>query len=192
MRVIRYGGHQLADQVELLQEAAADPEGRVRLEALIAASWLEQEKGLSVLEVVKQHPLDKWMEQAYETAFAHLQGYSVQDKKEQQMLTHLKGSERDMFVKGKEIYSREGYCITCHQPDGKGLDPSGFPTLSGTKWVTGSEERLIKLTLKGLMGPIEVNDKKYGGQVPMTPFGGLLNDQEVAAVLTYVRNAFGK
>jgi mono/diheme cytochrome c family protein len=55
----------------------------------------------------------------------------------------------------------------------------------------GNEERLIKIVLKGLLGPIEVNDKKYGGQVPMTPFGGLLKDKEVAAVLTYVRNSFG-
>lgn len=42
-----------------------------------------------------------------------------------------------------------------------------------------------------MMGPIEVNGKKYTGQVPMTPFNGLLNDNEVAAVLTYVRNSFG-
>jgi mono/diheme cytochrome c family protein len=45
--------------------------------------------------------------------------------------------------------------------------------------------------LKGLYGPIEVLDKKYPGQVPMTPFAGMLNDEEVAAVLTYVRNSFG-
>ena len=41
------------------------------------------------------------------------------------------------------------------------------------------------------MGPIEVNGKKYDGLVPMTPFGGMLNDQEMAAVLTLVRNSFG-
>ena len=81
--------------------------------------------------------------------------------------------------------------MTCHQPDGKGLEASGFPPLSGTEWVNGSEERLIKLVLKGLSGPIEVEGKKYPGQVPMTPFGGMLNDEEVAAVLTYVRNSFG-
>jgi hypothetical protein len=45
--------------------------------------------------------------------------------------------------------------------------------------------------MKGMLGPIEVNNKKYPGQVPMTPFGNLLKDEEVAAVLTYVRNAFG-
>jgi mono/diheme cytochrome c family protein len=57
--------------------------------------------------------------------------------------------------------------------------------------VVGNEERLIKVVLKGLHGPIEVSDRKYPGQVPMTPFEGLLNDEEVAAVLTYVRNSFG-
>jgi hypothetical protein len=45
--------------------------------------------------------------------------------------------------------------------------------------------------LKGIYGPIEVNGKKYPGQVPMTPYAGMLNDTEMAAVLTYVRNAFG-
>ena len=55
----------------------------------------------------------------------------------------------------------------------------------------GSEERLIKIVLKGIYGPIEVNGKKYPGQVPMTPYGGMLNDDEVSAVLNYVRNSFG-
>jgi hypothetical protein len=45
--------------------------------------------------------------------------------------------------------------------------------------------------MKGLYGPIEVNGKQYPGQVPMTQYGGMLNDNEMAAVLTYVRNAFG-
>ena len=51
--------------------------------------------------------------------------------------------------------------------------------------------RSIKITLKGLLGSIEVNGKTYPGQVPMTPYGGLLTDQEVAGVLTYIRNSFG-
>jgi hypothetical protein len=57
--------------------------------------------------------------------------------------------------------------------------------------VLGSDERIIKLVLKGMYGPIEVNGKKYPGQVPMTPFEGMLKDDEVAAVITYVRNSFG-
>ena len=80
--------------------------------------------------------------------------------------------------------------MTCHQANGKGLDPA-FPSLAGSPWVTEDSERLIKLTLYGLTGPLEVNGKKYDGQVPMTPFGGMLNDNDVAAVLTFVRNSFG-
>jgi mono/diheme cytochrome c family protein len=131
------------------------------------------------------------MVHAHETAEAHLNGKSVVEKKEETIATDLKGTERELFAKGKAIYSREGFCVTCHQPDGGGLSASGFPPLSGTTWVTGNEERLVKLVLKGMQGPIEVLGRQYGGQVPMTPFGGMLKDDEVAAVLTYVRNSFG-
>jgi mono/diheme cytochrome c family protein len=55
----------------------------------------------------------------------------------------------------------------------------------------GDTDRLIKIAMYGLMGPIEVNGKKYDGQVPMTPFAGMLKDDEMAAVLTFVRNSFG-
>jgi mono/diheme cytochrome c family protein len=51
----------------------------------------------------------------------------------------------------------------------------------------GSDDRMIKLVLNGLYGPIEVAGQKYSGQVPMTPFGAMLNDEEIAAVITYVR-----
>ncbi|MEP6845723.1 MAG: cytochrome c [Panacibacter sp.] len=71
------------------------------------------------------------------------------------------------------------------------MGAAGFPPISASNWVLGDEERFIKLVLKGVYGPMEVNGKKYPGQVPMTPFGGMLNDDEVAAVLTYVRNSFG-
>jgi len=50
---------------------------------------------------------------------------------------------------------------------------------------------LIKLVLNGLHGPINVNGVDFPGLVPMTGFGGLLDDNEVASVLTYVRNSYG-
>lgn len=190
-RVLRYTGHQVADQADLLMQAAKDDHGRVRLEALVAASWLDPEKGLPIVIEAGKKPMDEWMVHAHETALAHLNGHAVGEEKAGLVETELKGPERDLFVDGKEIYARDGYCITCHQPDGKGLVASGFPPLNGTVWVEGNEERLIKLTLKGLLGPIEVLGEEYPGQVPMTPFGGLLNDDEMAAVLTYVRNSFG-
>jgi mono/diheme cytochrome c family protein/lysophospholipase L1-like esterase/sugar lactone lactonase YvrE len=106
---------------------------------------------------------------------------------------HLKGTDAKSYELGAEVFNREAHCATCHQPDGKGLDPA-FPPLAGTPWVTGSEERLIKIALHGIHGKIEVNGKVFDpekGVPPMTAFGHILNDKEVAAVLTYVRNSWG-
>jgi len=191
VRVLRYSGHQIKNQPELLMRAAQDTEGRVRLEALVAASWLDKEVGLPIVEEAGKHPMDKWMVDAYATAVAHLNGMSLKEKKDEEVKTSLTGKDRELFISGKAIYARDGYCSTCHQPDGGGLSASGFPPLVGTQWVLGSDERLIKIVLNGIYGPMEVNGNKYPGQVPMTPFKGMLNDDELAALLTYVRNAFG-
>lgn len=196
VQVVRYTGHQVADQADLLMQAVRDENSRVRLAAIVAASWIGKEKGLPILaEAAKtgpsNRPLDDWTIHAHETAVAHLNGVNVNKVKDEVVKSRLKGEELALFNTGKEIYAKEGYCSTCHQPDGRGLSASAFPPLVGTNWVSGSEDRLIKLVLKGLMGPMEVAGKTYPGQVPMTPFGGLLKDEEIAAVLTYVRNSFG-
>jgi mono/diheme cytochrome c family protein len=191
VQVVRYTGHQIPDQADLLMQAVRDDNSRVRLAAIVAASWIGKEKGLPILAEAAKKPLDEWMVHAHETAVAHLKGENVKKEKETVVKSGLTGFPLTLFNKGKEIYAVEGYCTTCHQPDGKGLAASGFPPLTGNNWVLGNEDRLIKLALKGLLGPIEVAGKNYPGQVPMTPFGGLLNDDELAAVLTYVRNSFG-
>lgn len=191
VQVVRYTGHQVADQADLLMQAVRDDNSRVRLAAIVAASWIGKEKGLPILAEATKKPLDDWMIHAHEAAVAHLNGVNVKKAEDKGVKSTLKGEELDLYNMGKQIYAKEGYCTTCHQPDGKGLTASGFPPLRGTNWVSGNEERLIKIALKGLMGPIEVVGKTYPGQVPMTPFGGMLKDNEIAAVLTYVRNSFG-
>ena len=95
---------------------------------------------------------------------------------------------------GAKVFMREGHCATCHQRNGKGL-PRLYPPLTDSEWVGGDEDRLIKITLKGLWGELTVKGFTYNSPTtttpPMTPFRSLLNDKEVAAVLTYVRNTFG-
>ena len=106
---------------------------------------------------------------------------------------HLSRKEGKAYELGAEVFNRDAHCVTCHQPNGEGLAPA-YPPLAGSEWVEGSDERLIKLTLHGLWGPITVKGKQYspeGGVPPMTRFAELLNDEEVAAVLTYVRNSWG-
>ncbi len=135
--------------------------------------------------------LDDWLKRPFQTADAHLRNRSIVTTVKVEVPKHLNAGARELYVKGAEIYNREGHCATCHQPDGLGLESAHFPPLAESRWVTQDVDRLIKLTLHGMQGPIVVKGKKYPGLVPMTPFGGMLDDTDIAAVLTYVRNSFG-
>lgn len=191
--VLRYNGHRIPGQAQLLQQAAADKSARVRLHTAVAASWLTPEQGMPVLGIIAGQPADNWTKPVLATAESHLKGREVSSdsgEKPGEPTAPLSGEALALFRKGAEVYGREGHCGTCHQPDGEGLPAAMFPPLSRSEWVQGSEERLIRIALHGLMGPIEVKGVKYPGQVPMTAFKHL-PDEEIAAVLTYVRNTFG-
>ena len=92
------------------------------------------------------------------------------------------------YRKGRDQYSVS--CGACHQADGKGL-PNMAPTLSKSDWVTGSAKRLIGVAVHGLMGPIKVNGKQVEGVPPVMPAHGFMKDDQLAGILTYVRNAWG-
>ena len=97
------------------------------------------------------------------------------------------------FKRGQEIYQRDGYCATCHGEDGKGAIAGVYPPLVESEWIDGDDDLLIKIILKGVWGTIRVNGVEYDpkkGVPPMTPFEGMLNDQEIADVATYTRVAF--
>lgn len=194
VRVLRYNTHRMADHAALLEKAAADEHGRVRLEAVVAASWLPNTAAAKkIVAIAGSKPLDVWNQGATKTAADRLAGIAEVEKPEFAEVkapAHLNAEAKAQFLAGQKIYFREGHCVTCHQPNGKGLDPA-FPSLEKSEWVSGDSDRLIKISMYGLMGPIEVNGKKYDGQVPMTPFAGMLKDDEIAAVLTFVRNSFG-
>jgi len=115
-------------------------------------------------------------------------------KTSQVRLTNVSAEGLTLFKKGAEIYERDGYCATCHGEDGKGAVKGIYPPLVNSDWASKDDERLIKLVLKGLTGKIEVDGVTYdpaNGVPPMTAFEGLLSDDEIASVLSYVRIAFG-
>jgi mono/diheme cytochrome c family protein len=194
VRVLRYNTHRIADHVALLEKAAADPHGRVRLEAIVAASWLPNiAAGKKVVEIASKLPLDEWSENAAKTAMTRLSGAAEKEQADYVAVPpppYLSAEAKKQFTLGQQVYNREGHCMTCHRGDGNGLAPA-FPPISNSPWVMHDDERLIKIVLYGLMGPLEVKGQKFDGQVPMTPFAGMLKDDEVAAVLTFVRNSFG-
>lgn len=99
----------------------------------------------------------------------------------------------DPLVLGKKQY--DAVCISCHQANGLGLPPT-FPPLAGSEWVTGSNERLIRLVVYGMTGPVTVKGVVYNA-APMPVIGKVagsaynLGDDKVAAVLTYIRQEWG-
>lgn len=106
---------------------------------------------------------------------------------------HLSRKDKKIYKLGSQIYQRESHCATCHLTHGKG-NANIYPSLVDSPWVNGSEDRLIKMTLHGVWGKMIVNGKTYDpsrGVPPMTAFRSLLNDEELAAVLTFVRNTWG-
>jgi putative membrane-bound dehydrogenase-like protein len=93
----------------------------------------------------------------------------------------LTAAEKEQFDLGKQTYLLT--CAACHQPHGLGQEGLA-PPLVDSDWVNGSEKRITRIVLQGLRGPITVNGKLYSLEMPPL---GILEDQQIAAILTYVR-----
>lgn len=102
-------------------------------------------------------------------------------------------AHRAQFKLGEVQYQR--ICLGCHQVHGNGQQYIA-PPLVGSEWVLESDQRLIGIVMDGVMGPIEVLGKTYTVPEiqPMMP-GLRMNpeftDEQLAAIMTYVRNAWG-
>jgi mono/diheme cytochrome c family protein len=79
-------------------------------------------------------------------------------------------------------------CQQCHGPEGLG-QPGTYPPLAGSPWVVGTQDRPISILLEGMTGKATVLGNDYNGSMPA--LGQILKDKEVAAVLTFVRQAWG-
>lgn len=89
------------------------------------------------------------------------------------------------LLAGKAVYDK--YCVQCHMNNGKGA-PGMNPPLSKVDLVTGEKKAVIEVVLQGLSKPMVINGETYNNAMPAHAF---LSDQQIADVLTYVRNTFG-
>jgi mono/diheme cytochrome c family protein len=88
-----------------------------------------------------------------------------------------------LATRGRRVYSL--YCEGCHKTDGQGA-PDQFPALTDSEWVLApSPNRLLRIVLDGLRGPVSVKGLEYNGT--MLPWRTQLTDQDIAAVLTFIR-----
>ena len=224
VEVLRHEFRKIPEHDRLLKRAAADEHARVRLAALVAASWVGGTTGAEVVIEALRHPLDSWMENVALYAFIPLkepiaaivsaEGRPTSElgrlgellARDPQFSRLPRPSANEVpssvarrigsagvqaWLKGREVYFRDGHCVTCHQPAGEGI-AGIYPPLAGSEWVD-DEARLLKMVLHGLTGDITVKGQRYLEETtpPMPAFAGLLNDEEIAALVTYVRNAFG-
>lgn len=96
-------------------------------------------------------------------------------------LTPLTKEQQARYDLGKVLFI--GVCAACHQPHGKGLDGVA-PPLMDSEWVLGPEQRIVRIVLHGLTGPVSVKGKTY--RLDMPAFGSFSDDQ-IASALTYIR-----
>jgi len=95
----------------------------------------------------------------------------------------------DPKVLGKRVFTQN--CVVCHQTTGLGV-AGQFPPLVGSEWVVGGgwhgDNHLVKILLNGLQGPIQVKGDTYNNAMP--PWSQL-SDEQISAVLTYIRSEWG-
>ncbi|NBV78688.1 MAG: dehydrogenase, partial [Verrucomicrobia bacterium] len=222
--VIRHSFWQLPNHVELLNQAVRDENARVRLTAIVAATWLDNADGAKIALEAFRKPIDRWVGPVLHYALTYTLKDDVEALKAAGQLNlegnqaaadyfsgklkigepvpeagtnskparKLTAEEEKIFKLGREIYFRDAHCATCHQADGKGI-PNIYPPLAKSNWLD-DDQRVTKILLKGLWGQITVNGQHFDptkGVPPMMGFGGMLNDDEAAAVLSYVRLSFG-
>jgi mono/diheme cytochrome c family protein/glucose/arabinose dehydrogenase len=91
----------------------------------------------------------------------------------------LTSGEQARFNAGREIY--QNLCVACHQPDGRGREKMA-PSLIGSELALGPPPIPIRILINGKEGPVGL----------MPPLGGVLNDEQIASVLTFVRREWGQ
>ena len=94
------------------------------------------------------------------------------------------GDPASVIARGKRIYVQ---CLSCHQANGRGLYPV-YPPLADSEFVLGDPALLASIIMHGVEGRIEVAGRVYNQQMPPAP---IKDDEDIAAVMTYVRQAWG-
>ncbi len=173
---------EVVDQLAALKD---DPSPDVRFQLSLSMRYNPSEKAQAVISYLLSHnPNNEVLVQSNRVYQANLEAKAEIARTERLM----READRKLVTQGALIFKQ--LCATCHGMDGKGVTIGGTgmtaPILAGAKDVNGNPDKLIRILLLGLSGPID--GKKYPDVMP--PLGG--NDDEyIASALSYIRNDFG-
>jgi mono/diheme cytochrome c family protein len=136
----------------------------------------------------------------WKAVLASMQDYGLEvgDQEKSEILKYLttylgpnpppaaKAETQPTKVDGSTVFQQS--CATCHGANGEG-QPGYFPPLAGNPDLSKNQLFPVLVVLNGMSGPITVEGRSYNGSMPGF---GHLSDAEIAAVVNYVRNAWGK
>lgn len=125
-----------------------------------------------VVEALPQEEYDAWVLEQQQRA-----GVAATGDGEQADDEPMEWNMENAMQLGERVYAQQ--CASCHQANGEGLAAAGFPPLKGSAMVTDDLPAHVNVVLKGVPN------------TTMMAFGGILSDEEAAAVITYERNAWG-
>jgi len=178
---LKAGDDALLDQVALLKN---DPSADVRFQLSLSLRFNTREKAQSIIaELIKANP---------NNILGESQNKYQNDltaKLEAEQKSQLMAAADQKLIKDCALIFKQ-LCATCHGANGKGINNGGkdmpAPPLAGAKDVNGDPEKLIKILLHGLSGPID--GKTYADIMP--PLGAN-TDEYIASVISYIRNDMG-
>lgn len=121
------------------------------------------------VHVLSQEDYKAWLEERMENVEDEVAASAAAIKKN--------WNKEELMAEGEKVYGT--FCAACHGPQGEGIPAMGAPALAGSPIATGSIDTHVDTVLHGVPGTV------------MAPWGPTLSDLQIAAVITYERNAFG-
>lgn len=172
----------VAPLCEKVFKLASDPSAEVQVQLALTSSLLPSDEGARrAIETLVQNAKAALARDAVgyaQTVFNPEKNAPATAAAKARPLT---ADEKKRFEAGKSMY--EATCLACHQQHGMG-QPGLAPPLVGSEWVAGSDRRLARIVINGLRGPIKVKGETFEMDMPAL---GVLDDDQIASVLTYIR-----
>lgn len=178
---LRAGDDKLVNEVAFLKN---DPSADVRYQLALSLRFNKSDKAQAIIaDMMKSYPDHKILRESQSKYQNYLKSKEDAEKKSKMMAE----ADQKLIKDGALIFKQ--LCATCHGADGKGINNGKdmpAPPLAGAKDVNGDPEKLIKILLHGLSGPVD--GKSYADIMP--PLGGN-TDEYIASVISYIRNDMG-
>lgn len=180
--LVRKGDERLVQLMEFLKN---DPSADVRFQLALSLRFSKSEKAQDIIKyMLAQYPDNQMLVESQKSFENNNNARALAAKKAAAMAEE----DKKLVLKGATIFKQ--LCAICHGEDGKGVTIGGkempAPPLAGAKDVTGDPEKLIKILLHGLSGPVD--GKTYADAMPAL---GSNDDEYIASVLSYIRNDLG-